>query len=244
MSIREYGVLQPDRRAAAGRSRHGEPQYELIMGERRSRAPPQAAGLAAHPGDRRATPPTRPCCATRCWRTSIGRSSTRSRRPRPTSSCSRTSASPRSRLAERIGRSRPQITNTLRLLQLPEAIQHQGRRRRAHRRSRAGHPLRGEESGDAQRLADKIVNEDLSVRAAEAAAGMLAPAEARSASKPVAGPPPGSPRRARGAPRRQARHPGEDRPRRERRARSTIDFATVGRPDRRILAEQEDSGVG
>jgi ParB family transcriptional regulator, chromosome partitioning protein len=43
----------------------------------------------------------------------------------------------------------------------------------------------GDETG-MRKLADKIINEDLSVRAAEAAAGLLAPPKAKSA-KPVAG---------------------------------------------------------
>ena len=88
-------ALDPGVRAAAAvvvREAGGRARYELVMGERRLRAA-QRAGLH-RPGDRPATPPTTPCCATRCWRTSTGSSSTRSRRPRPTSSCWRSSASP------------------------------------------------------------------------------------------------------------------------------------------------------
>jgi ParB family chromosome partitioning protein len=74
-------------------------------------------------------------------------------------------------LAERIGRSRPQISNTIRLLKLPEPVQ----ARVAAGVLSAGH-ARAILSldGDAeamQRLADKIVNEGLSVRASEAVAG-------------------------------------------------------------------------
>ena len=72
-------------------------------------------------------------------------------------------------LASRIGRSRPQITNTLRLLKLPEAVQ----LRVAAGVLSAGHARAilsvGDEAGMLL-LADKIVNEDLSVRAAEALA--------------------------------------------------------------------------
>ena len=88
-------------------------------------------------------------------------------------------------LADRIGRSRPQITNTIRLLKLPQNIQ----TKVAAGVLTAGHARAilsvGEESG-MRKLADKIINEDLSVRAAEAAAGLLAPAKAKSA-KPAAG---------------------------------------------------------
>jgi ParB family chromosome partitioning protein len=79
-------------------------------------------------------------------------------------------------LATRIGRSRPQITNTIRLLKLPSAVQS----RVAAGVLSAGHARAILSVGDEDamaRLADKIVNEDLSVRAAEAAAS--------SAPKPV-----------------------------------------------------------
>ncbi len=88
-------------------------------------------------------------------------------------------------LATRIGRSRPQITNTLRLLRLPESIQ----RRVAAGVLSAGHARAILATGDPdamQKLADKIVNEELSVRAAEAAAVKVAPAKG-SAPRPTAG---------------------------------------------------------
>jgi ParB family chromosome partitioning protein len=88
-------------------------------------------------------------------------------------------------LAERIGRSRPQITNTIRLLRLPESIQ----TKVAAGVLTAGHARAilsvGDEVG-MRKLADKIINEDLSVRAAEAAAGVIAPPKPKSA-KAVAG---------------------------------------------------------
>src|SRR5262249_9208189 len=74
-------------------------------------------------------------------------------------------------LAMRIGRSRPQITKTIRLLKLPANVQ----TRVAAGVLSAGHARAilsiGEDEEAMVRLADKIVNEDLSVRAAEAAAG-------------------------------------------------------------------------
>lgn len=72
-------------------------------------------------------------------------------------------------LATRIGRSRPQISNTIRLLKLPLPVQ----QRVAAGVLTAGHAraiLSLDDADAMQRLADKIVNEDLSVRAAEAAA--------------------------------------------------------------------------
>ena len=69
-------------------------------------------------------------------------------------------------LAGRIGRSRPQVTNTLRLLRLPPAVQ----RRVAAGVLSAGHAraLLGLPEADAQeRLAARIVAEGLSVRAVE-----------------------------------------------------------------------------
>jgi ParB family chromosome partitioning protein len=91
-------------------------------------------------------------------------------------------------LADRIGRSRPQITNTIRLLKLPESVQ----RRVAAGVLSAGHARAILSTGSPEameKLAAKIVNEDLSVRAAEAAAGRAAPA--RPASKPRPGRRPG-----------------------------------------------------
>lgn len=83
-------------------------------------------------------------------------------------------------LAAKIGRSRPQITNTIRLLQLPESIQ----AKVAAGVLTAGHAraiLSVRDVPGMRKLADKIVNEDLSVRAAEAAAGLLSPAKPKRA---------------------------------------------------------------
>lgn len=88
-------------------------------------------------------------------------------------------------LANRIGRSRPQITNTLRLLRLPETVQ----RRVASGVLSAGHARAILSAGDKptmEKLADKIVNEDLSVRATEAAAGLVSTKPAKP-TKPSAG---------------------------------------------------------
>jgi len=93
-------------------------------------------------------------------------------------------------LASRIGRSRPQISNTLRLLKLPASVQ----RRVAAGVLSAGHAraLLGLPSGDGQeRLAQRIVAEGLSVRSVEEIVAMgEAPgddaAPARRRNRPVA----------------------------------------------------------
>src|SRR5690606_7798980 len=87
-------------------------------------------------------------------------------------------------LATRIGRSRPQITNTIRLLRLPSSVQSKV----AAGVLSAGHARAVLAAGDdeaMERLAEKIINEDLTVRGAEAAAGALAPA--KRPAKPTAG---------------------------------------------------------
>ena len=66
-------------------ARRATDRYELIMGERRWRA----AGSAGFTASRRSSgpPATTRCSATRCWRTCTAPSSTRWRRPPPTTSC-------------------------------------------------------------------------------------------------------------------------------------------------------------
>ena len=74
-------------------------------------------------------------------------------------------------LATRIGRSRPQISNTIRLLRLPPAVQ----RRVAAGVLSAGHAralLGLEDAGAMERLASRIVAEGLSVRATEEAVSL------------------------------------------------------------------------
>jgi len=82
-------------------------------------------------------------------------------------------------LAERIGRSRPRISNTLRLLNLPVDVQ----RRVAAGVLSAGHAravLSVGEPAAMTQLADRIVNEQLSVRESETAAATLATRAGRS----------------------------------------------------------------
>ena len=134
------------------------------MGERRWRAA-QEAGLDAIPAIVRDTDDDamlRDALLENLHRAS----STRWKRPPPTTSCCRTSAAPTTSWPHRIGRSRPQISNTLRLLKLPPPVQ----RRVAAGVLSAGHAraLLGLDDAEAQeRLAHRIVAEGLSVRAVE-----------------------------------------------------------------------------
>ena len=183
VSIREFGVLQPivvRPRAGAG---EGEPHYELIMGERRFRAS-KAAGLTSIPAvikDTADEAMLRDALLENIHRANLNPLEEASAYKQLLEDFGIT----QDQLAERIGRSRPQITNTIRLLRLPENIQ----AKVAAGVLTAGHARAilsvGDESG-MRKLADKIINEDLSVRAAEAAAGMLAPAKPKSAT-PTAG---------------------------------------------------------
>ncbi|MBO0608249.1 ParB/RepB/Spo0J family partition protein [Myceligenerans salitolerans] len=160
-SIKEIGVLQP---IVVRPDKHEPGQYELIMGERRWRAS-QAAGLDAIPaivrdtddGDmlrdallenlhRAALNPLEEAAAYRQLLDDFG--------------CTH------EELATRIARSRPQISNTLRLLRLPPLVQ----RRVAAGVLSAGHAraLLGLTDGaEIERLAQRIVSEGLSVRATE-----------------------------------------------------------------------------
>lgn len=184
VSVREFGVLQPivvRRRAGAAA---GEAQYELIMGERRLRAT-KLAGLATVPAvvkDTADDAMLRDALLENLHRAELNPLEEASAYQQLLSDFGIT----QDELATRIGRSRPQITNTIRLLRLPEPIQ----RRVASGVLSAGHARAilsvGTPDG-MERLAAKIVNEELSVRAAEAAASRLAPEKPAKAPKPTAG---------------------------------------------------------
>lgn len=183
VSIREFGVLQPIVVRPRAGATDGEPQYELIMGERRFRAS-KAAGLERIPAvvkDTADEAMLRDALLENIHRAQLNPLEEASAYKQLLDDFGIT----QEQLADRIGRSRPQITNTIRLLRLPETIQSKV----AAGVLSAGHARAilsvGDEAG-MRKLADKIVNEELSVRAAEAAAGMLAPAKQKPA-KPVAG---------------------------------------------------------
>ncbi|GAA3662686.1 ParB/RepB/Spo0J family partition protein [Microbacterium marinilacus] len=164
-SVREFGVLQP----VVVRDK-GDGTYELIMGERRTRAS-REAGLAEIPAIVRDTSDEdllRDALLENLHRSQLNALEEASAYQQLLDDFGIT----QDQLAKRIGRSRPQISNTIRLLRLPVPVQ----QRVAAGVLSAGHArailsLEGPEQ--MQRLSDKIVNEDLSVRAAETAAKTL-----------------------------------------------------------------------
>ncbi|SDM51991.1 chromosome partitioning protein, ParB family [Cryobacterium flavum] len=163
-SIREVGVLQP----IVVRPLADEPgKYELVMGERRLRATKEV-GLDSIPAVVRETADVdmlRDALLENLHRAQLNPLEEASAYQQLLADFDIT----QEELATRIGRSRPQITNTLRLLKLPVPVQ----LRVAAGVLSAGHARAILSVGDLAgmlRLADKIVEEDLSVRAAEAAA--------------------------------------------------------------------------
>ena len=161
-SVREFGVLQP---VVVRTNEDGK--YELIMGERRTRAS-REAGLTAIPAIVRDTTDEnllRDALLENLHRSQLNPLEEASAYQQLLEDFGIT----QEELATRIGRSRPQISNTIRLLKLPVPVQ----QRVAAGVLSAGHAraiLSLDDADAMQRLADKIVNEDLSVRAAEAAA--------------------------------------------------------------------------
>jgi len=182
VSIREIGVLQPIVVRPLAGAVDGGPQYELIMGERRLRATKQL-GLTSIPAVIKNTADEdmlRDALLENLHRANLNPLEEASAYQQLLADFGIT----QEQLGDRIGRSRPQITNTLRLLRLPEPIQRQV----ASGVLSAGHAraiLSVVEPEAMQRLAAKIVNEELSVRAAEAAAAQGSPKV--KAVKPAAG---------------------------------------------------------
>lgn len=177
-SVREFGVLQP-----VVVRLNDEGQYELIMGERRTRAS-REAGLTSIPAVVRDTEDEnllRDALLENLHRSQLNPLEEASAYLQLLEDFGIT----QEQLATRIGRSRPQISNTIRLLKLPVPVQ----QRVAAGVLSAGHAraiLSLEDAAAMQRLADKIVNEDLSVRAAEAVA-KTSDAGGRAAVAPKAG---------------------------------------------------------
>ncbi len=160
-SIREIGVLQPIVvRSATGSTE----RFELIMGERRWRAT-QQAGLTHIPAIIRDTSDDdllRDALLENLHRSQLNPLEEAAAYSQLLDDFGCTQAV----LATRIGRSRPQVSNTLRLLKLPPLIQ----RRVAAGVLSAGHAravLSLTEGAAMERLAQRIVAEGLSVRAVE-----------------------------------------------------------------------------
>jgi ParB family chromosome partitioning protein len=182
VSIREIGVLQPIVVRPLVGAIPGGPQYELIMGERRLRATKEL-GLDSIPAVIKNTADEnmlRDALLENLHRANLNALEEASAYQQLLNDFGIT----QEQLATRIGRSRPQITNTIRLLKLPDSVQ----QRVAAGVLSPGHARAILAAGDAtsmERLSDKIVNEDLSVRQAEAAAGQTSTKVKRP--KPAAG---------------------------------------------------------
>lgn len=161
-SIREVGLLQPI--VLRPSDEGGAQQYELVMGERRWRAV-QDAGLSTIPAIVRETADTallRDALLENLHRSQLNplEEAAAYQQLMQEFDCTQ------DELSERIGRSRPQISNTIRLMRLPALVQ----RRVAAGVLSAGHAralLGLEDVADMERLAQRIVNEGLSVRATE-----------------------------------------------------------------------------
>lgn len=176
-SVREFGVLQP---VVVRDKKDGT--YELIMGERRTRAS-REAGLKEIPAIIRETADEnllRDALLENIHRAELNALEEASAYQQLINDFGIT----QDQLADRIGRSRPQISNTIRLLRLPEAVQQRvavGVLTAGH--ARAVLSLDGDVAA-MQRLADKIVDEELSVRGAEAAAKRVLEAGAKTTTAP------------------------------------------------------------
>ncbi|MGD8199395.1 ParB/RepB/Spo0J family partition protein [Ornithinimicrobium sp. W1679] len=169
-SISELGVLQPvvvrAVNAEAATTQDGDPPaaYELVMGERRLRAS-RDAGLTTIPAIIRSTDDEhmlRDALLENLHRAQLNPLEEAAAYQQLLDDFGCTHED----LATRIGRSRPQITNTIRLLKLPPLVQ----RRVASGVLSAGHAraLLGLKDGAAmERLAQRIVAEGLSVRSVE-----------------------------------------------------------------------------
>lgn len=167
-SIREFGLMQPIVVRAVPGAVPGEPaRYQLVMGERRWRAA-QEAGLATIPAIVRETAEDnllRDALLENIHRVQLNPLEEAAAYQQLLEEFDVT----HDELASRIGRSRPVISNMIRLLRLPIAVQ----RRVAAGVLSAGHAralLALEAGPEAQEeLAARIVAEGLSVRATEEA---------------------------------------------------------------------------
>jgi len=158
-SIREHGVIQPVvvRRRAPDR-------YELVVGERRLRAA-KLAGLQTIPaivGDFSEGQMMELAVVENLQREDLN--------PIEEAQAYQTLIEEfgltQEQLAQRIGKSRPHISNTLRLLNLPEKLQHlvrQGKLSAGHARALLGISSAAEQ----ETLAERIIRQRLSVRQTE-----------------------------------------------------------------------------
>jgi ParB family chromosome partitioning protein len=166
-SIKSIGILQPPvvRKVS-------ESKYELVMGERRFRAA-KAAGLTSIPVIIRQTPDNellRDALIENIHRSQLNPLEEGAAYAQLLSDFGCT----HDELALKLGRSRPLISNTIRLLNLPDAVQ----KKVAAGVISAGHAralLGLTEAADIEKLASRIVAEGLSVRAVEEIIATLKP---------------------------------------------------------------------
>ena len=159
VSIKEIGILQPPvvREVSGGR-------YELIMGERRYRAA-KAVGLKTIPVIIRQTPDNellREALIENIHRSQLNPLEEGAAYAQLLSDFNCT----HEELATKLGRSRPHLSNTMRLLTLPQAVQ----KRVAIGIISAGHAralLGLSDAAEIEKLANRIVAENLSVRSVE-----------------------------------------------------------------------------
>jgi ParB family chromosome partitioning protein len=159
VSIKEIGILQPPvvREVSGGR-------YELIMGERRYRAA-KAVGLKTIPVIIRQTPDNellREALIENIHRSQLNPLEEGAAYAQLLSDFNCT----HEELATKLGRSRPHLSNTMRLLTLPQAVQ----KRVAIGIISAGHAralLGLTDAAEIEKLANRIVAENLSVRSVE-----------------------------------------------------------------------------
>ena len=164
-SIQEIGVLQPVvvRRVPPG-TEDGEVRYELIMGERRWRAS-RAAGKDVVPAIIKVTEEDdllRDALLENLHRSQLNALEEAAAYQQLLDDFGCT----QEELARRIHRSRPQISNTLRLLKLPPLVQRRvaaGVLSAGHARALLGLP----DAAAMERMAQRIVAEGLSVRTVE-----------------------------------------------------------------------------
>ena len=163
-SIREVGLLQPivvRRRPGAKKK---EPHYELVAGERRWRAC-QEVGMDRIPAivrDAADDEMLRDALLENLHRAQLNPLEEAAAYQQLLADFGGT----QEELAQRLGRSRPQVANTLRLLKLPPAVQ----RRVAAGVISAGHAralLSLDDPAAMDALADRVVQEGLSVRTVE-----------------------------------------------------------------------------
>lgn len=174
-SIREIGILQPPVVRKIGNDR-----YELIMGERRLRAA-KMAGLSTIPVIIRQTNDTellREALVENIHRSNLNSLEEAAAYNQMLTDFGLT----HDELASKLGKSRPVISNTLRLLNLPPSVQKKlaaGTLSMGHARALLGLS----DNTEIERIANKIITEGLSVRAVEELIALSGPEQRKSQGK-------------------------------------------------------------